>query len=103
MTVGNVAATAGIPLASSAEAITIDDTSGGVGLTPPAAARAAVISVVTAPLRFWTDGSAPTAAQGLQANPGDLIVLQTRDEVTGWKAIRESSTTSAVINVQYFS
>lgn len=86
--------------ATSAEAITIDNTSGGIGLTAPTGARSAVIQVLTANIRFCLDGTPPTTSLGIQVGDGDWVVLNTPEEITGFKAIREGST-SGVLQVHY--
>lgn len=73
-----------------------------VSLTVPAGATVAEIYVRTAPLVFTRDGTAPTSTKGIQANVGDLIVLNSRDECVKFKAIEQTSTDSA-IDVEFFT
>ena len=72
-----------------------------VTLTIPAAAMVAEIYVRTAPVVFTRDGTAPTATQGIQANVGDIILLNSRDELDRFKVIAVSTT--AALDVEYFS
>lgn len=74
-------------------------------LTPPnikAGANVAEIFVRTASLVFTRDGTDPTATKGIQANVGDIILLNSRHEVENWKGIEATSTDSAV-DVEYFT
>lgn len=83
-------------------ALTIDATAGGISLTPTAneSVAKAVVQVFTAPIRFWTDGTAPTATTGHRADVYDTIELDI-DEVANFKAIRESGV-SASLAITYY-
>jgi len=81
--------------------LVIDDTAGGKTLTVPTAARAALITVYGAPIRFWTDGTAPTNATGHRADVYDQIELPNRKELVNFKAIREGGT-NATLEVTYY-
>ena len=72
-----------------------------VTLTVPADAMVAEIYVRTASVVFTRDSTAPTATKGVQANAGDLIVLNSRDELDNFKVIAVSS--SATLDVEYFT
>lgn len=72
-----------------------------VTLTVPRAAMCAEIYVRTASVVFTRDGTNPTATQGIQADPGDIIVLNSRDECDKFKVIRESA--DATLDVEYFT
>lgn len=72
-----------------------------VTLTVPAGAMVAEIYVRTAPVVFTRDGTDPTATAGIQANAGDIIVLNSRDEVEKFKAIAVSTTLT--LDVEYFT
>lgn len=73
-----------------------------VSLTVPAAAMVAEIYVRTASIVFARGTTDPTATQGFQADPGDIILLNSRDELTRFEAIRQSGV-SATIDVEYFT
>jgi hypothetical protein len=73
-----------------------------VTLTVPDAAMAAELYVRTAPLVFTRDGTDPTSTKGIQANVGDLIVLNSRDECDKWKGIEQTSTDSSM-DVEYWT
>jgi len=72
-----------------------------VTLTVPDAAMVAEIYVRTAPVVFTRDGTAPTATKGIQANVGDIILLNSRDELDRFEVIAVSTT--AALDVEYFS
>lgn len=74
-------------------------------LTPPGIATGAAVAEIfvrTAPLVFTRDGTDPTATKGIQANVGDIILLNSRAEIDAWKGIEATATDSAV-DVEYFS
>lgn len=75
-----------------------------VSLTQPsgAKARAAIIEVGTAAIRFWVDGSTPTASEGHRADVAATIELNSAAEVANFKAIRESGV-SAKLEITYFA
>ena len=71
-------------------------------LTVPNAAMCAEIYVRTASIVFARGGTDPTATLGFQADPGDIIMLNSRAELDRFEAIRQG-TVSATIDVEYFS
>jgi len=75
-----------------------------VTLTPPAigtGANVAEIYVRTAAIVFTRDGTDPTSTKGIQAEIGDIILLNSRDEVDKFKAIRVSA--SATVDAEYWT
>ena len=72
-----------------------------VTLTVPAAASAAEIYVRDAAIVFTRTGTDPTSTKGFQADIGDIIMLNSRQEMTRFEAIRVSA--SATIDVEYFT
>ena len=72
------------------ESVTAADSSIGItatsqdGVTP----FAAVITVEVAQISFTVDGTTPTPTVGHQADPGDVIELAGRAEVSNFLAIR---------------
>lgn len=77
-------------------------TSGAVvTLTVPDVAMTADIYVRTASVVFSRDGTDPTATGGIQANVGDIIVLNSRDELDKFEVIAVSTT--AALDVEYFT
>lgn len=94
--------TNGVPLGKQA-ALTIDATAGGIGLTVPGTKPQpdwAVITVETAPIRYWVDGSAPTSSEGHLVGDGGTIVLQSNDEIRKFRAIR-STGVSGVLQITF--
>ncbi len=85
-------------------ALTVDSTAAGISLTVPTGKvpNGAIITVYTAPIRFWVDGTAPTATTGHRADVYDEITLDDYGEIEHFKAIRESSV-SATVEVTYFA
>lgn len=71
-------------------------------LTIPTAAMTAEIFVRTAPLVFTRDGTDPTSTAGIQANVGDIIVLNSRDELDQMRMIEQTST-DASVDIEYFT
>lgn len=57
------------------------------------------IDVEGAEIRYWTDGSAPTATEGILAGPGAILYVYATD-ITRFRAIR-SGTFDAVLQVSY--
>ena len=49
------------------------------------------------------DGTDPTTTKGMQWSAGDLIVLRSRDEVTGFKVIRKNASNAATVDFQYWN
>ena len=72
-----------------------------ITLTVPRAANVAEIYVRTAPVVFTRDGTDPTATAGIQADAGDIIVLNSRDELDKFEVIAVATT--ATLDVEYFT
>jgi|TARA_R110002020_G_scaffold456560_1_gene673136 hypothetical protein len=90
------------------EQVTVDATSGGVGLTsskyapsgsPPR--NVARISVDTASIKVTEDGTAPTASLGDTYAAGDQFIVSGVNSLRKLRMIRTTST-SGVINVTYY-
>ena len=65
-------------------------------------ARYAEITVEEADLRYWKEGSAPTATAGHRRKVDtDILPLHSIHQITNFKAIREGGTDSK-IRVTYF-
>lgn len=84
------------------ESLTIDATVGGIALTAGTylTRRYAEITIETAPIRFTVDGTAPTTTVGHLVNPGDVIRLDSNEDITAFRAIRTTAT-SGTIKVTY--
>ena len=73
-----------------------------VSLSVPPEATHADIYVRTASVVFTRDRSAPTATRGLQADPTDIIVLNSRPQLLAFRALRQGGT-DATVDAEYFS
>lgn|SRR3990167_6968521 len=72
-----------------------------VTLTVPDAAFVAEITVRTAGVVFTRDGTDPTATKGTPAYVDDIILLNSREELEGFKVIRQGA--DATLDVEYFT
>lgn len=59
-----------------------------VGLPQKGEADGAQITVDTAAIKFTVDGTVPTASLGHTVSVGDMILLESRNEIRDFKAIR---------------
>lgn len=82
------------------ENLTITGTVTGLTASKYGNARIATIIVETADIRYKLNGDSPTATEGLLAEVGDIIVLESQEDIQSFKAIRTGST-SAVLNIDY--
>ena len=85
--------------AQSYESVTVDATAGGVTLTAGtySTRRYALISVETATVRFTVDGTAPVAGgPGHLCQIGDIIELDSNEDITAFRAIRETATSGTI-------
>ena len=94
---GNVDATVIGSNAEEEEAITIDNTVGGVGFTPASIVgmKKVFLTVETAPIRFRLAG-APTSAVGHLLNPGDTLELDTAEDLASFRAIRTGASSATI-------
>lgn len=90
------------PVATSRQRLTIDNTAGGVTLTVPANAIAAIGRLETAQVRFTLDTSAPTTSAGMLLEVGERLYFDGRVELTNFKAIRTGGT-SGVLDVEFYT
>ncbi|MCW7077308.1 MAG: hypothetical protein OCU18_08545, partial [Candidatus Syntrophoarchaeum sp.] len=49
-------------------------------------ATRAEMTLETAQIRYWIDGTDPTSSQGHPVNPGDLIILDSASQIANFKA-----------------
>ncbi len=80
------------------ESVSVTDTATGITTTAlnnmlPAAA---LITVETAAIRFCVDGTTASATVGHAAEPGALIELHDRGEVTKFSARRRDATSATI-------
>ncbi|WP_438449395.1 hypothetical protein [Gorillibacterium sp. sgz5001074] len=72
-----------------------------VGLASiPSGATQVLITTETEDIRYWIDGSLPTAFAGHLVVAGSMIELDTSDQLTKFKAIAVSGT--ATLQISYF-
>jgi len=69
-----------------------------VSLLPPDGASWALIQTLSAPIRWWDDGSTPTVSQGFLLAAG--LYLEFTGEFSKFKAIAESGTPT--LNVSFY-
>lgn len=82
--------------------LTVDSTAAGIALTPTAdkSIYAATIACFTAPIRYWTNGTAPTTSTGRRLGPNEEVDIY-GDEIPNFLAIREGAT-SGVLEITYY-
>ena len=78
---------------------TLRVTGTSIGLPSVGTFDGAQITVETASIRYRVDGSDATASLGHVAEPGDLILLENRNELRDFRAIRLTS--SATLQITY--
>jgi hypothetical protein len=82
---------------------TVSSSAGGIGSSNiPDAGKYAEGFVRTASVVELRDGSTPTATKGRQWDPGDVIVLRSRAEITGISLIRQASA-DATVDWEFFN
>lgn len=80
------------------ESVTVSNTAVGItttvadGILP----AAAIITVETASIRYCVDGTTAEATVGHRADPGDVIELTDRGEVTNFSAYRKDGTDATI-------
>lgn len=89
-----------LPTASNQYGLSISTSA--VSLTVPRAAMVGEIYVRTASIVFKRDTGTPTATEGFQADPSDIILLNSRAELDGFRAVRQAGT-DATVDVEYFT
>lgn len=82
------------------ETLTISSTAVALTAATYAGARAALITVEDASVRYRFDGGTPTSSVGHVADAGDIITLETANELVAFKAIRKDGS-DATISVSY--
>lgn len=75
-----------------------------VALTVPKNATSAIIIVQDQTVRWRDDGTAPTATVGMPVFPGNVIQLNSAQQIADFRAIRDTSADSdAILNITYYS
>ena len=95
------------PLTGAAEAITVAATSIGLSETryrgligEPGMAGRAIANLETAQIRYYWDGTVPTATAGHVAEAGDELIIEGLEALEKFRAIRTGGV-SATLNVTY--
>lgn len=80
------------------ETLTVSSTA--VGLTPAEYwdSTIAVVTVETAAVRYWTSGSTPTSTSGILLNAGDVVVLQSAEEIAYARFIAVSGDATLMVS-----
>jgi len=89
-------------IAGAKEMLTVADTVVGLTNATYGTKVKALLQVQDAPIRYWQTGDAPTTTEGVLAQIGDVIYLDTATDIANFKAIRTTST-SAKLACQYSS
>lgn len=87
------------PFTAPPESLTVAGTAVNFA-SPIVGATAAFVTVENAAIRFWMDGTTPTALLGHVAEAGDVINLHSPEEVRLFEAIRRDGV-SAVLRISY--
>jgi hypothetical protein len=82
------------------EALTVSTTAVGFTAATYGGADFAHVYVDTADIRVFFGGGTPTASAGIPASAGDEIILESKDEVSRFRAIREGGT-DAVLRANF--
>jgi hypothetical protein len=89
------------PVPAGRERLTVDATVGGVSLTLATSAISCHMRLETAQIRFTVDGStAPTNAIGRLLEVGEVVILESIEEMEAFAAIRTGAV-SGVLDVEY--
>ena len=83
------------------ETLTVGSTAVGLTSATYSDATRAEMTLETAQIRFWDDGTDPTSSVGIPVYVGDPIVLNSAAQIANFKAIRTGST-SGTLSIQYF-
>jgi hypothetical protein len=70
------------------ETLTVSSTALGLTASKISGMSVAILTAETAQMRFWLDGTEPTATQGHVLEAGDMLVLEGASVLAGFKAIR---------------
>lgn len=89
------------PVPAGRERLAVDATVGGVSLTLGTSALFCHVRLETAQIRFTVDGStAPTTAIGRLLEVGEVLILESIEEMEAFAAIRTGAV-SGVLDVEY--
>ena len=83
------------------EILDVEDSAVGLTSATYLDAIRAEMTLETAQIRYWDDGSDPTSSEGHEVNVGDLIILNSASQIANFKAICTGSTSSKLM-ISYF-
>ena len=89
----------GLSIGATAVALTASLYAPGTTVTSATPATFALLTVETDQIRWFADGTTPTASFGHLMNVGDVIELQGTNAIVNFRAIRV--TTTALLQVSY--
>ena len=89
-------------IATNKEVVTVGDTVASLTKAKYGANTKAALQVQVAPLRYWQTGDDPTGTEGFLAQPGDIIFLDSAEDIAKFKAICIIDT-NAKLTCQYFA
>lgn len=88
------------PAPAGRETLTVDATVGGVSLTRASGSKYASMRLESAQIRFTVDGTAPTTTVGRLMESGEILELESVEEIAGFAAIRTGAV-SGSLQVDY--
>ena len=62
----------------------------------------AIVLIEVAPIRYWMDGSDPTASVGLIGDVGDILTISGKNDIEMFRAIRTSGV-NATLTTQFYT
>jgi len=83
--------------ASANEIVTVADSAIGLTSGTYGDATKATMTLETAQIRIWKDGSDPTTTEGHLIEAGDVITLNSASDIANFKAIRVGATSGTLM------
>ena len=78
------------------ESLTVAAASTSITTATAANSNRAFITCETAAVRFWLDGSTPSASVGHLLEPGDVLLLDSRAQIAAFRAYRRDATSATL-------
>ena len=88
-----------VPKWLNSKALTVSNTAVGLDSALSLSHEAARIHIETDQIRYWLSDKIPTSSDGILTEAGDIIILETTEEVREFRAIRV--TLDATLMVEY--
>lgn len=86
------------------ESLTVSSTAVQLTAATKAGKAKAKIYVETSPIRYWLDGSTPTATVGHKAAAGSEIILDEQEEVLNFYVVLDTAAgADATLRVTYYT